>query len=574
MLLKYYKILSESQKWGLLKLALVLFVGMLFEIFGIGILLPCLNVLINPQILNKWEVSRNLINFLGNPTQNELIVMTMSFLLGVFIIKTIYLTFSIFYQSSFSGFLSKEISERLFNGYLFQPYIFHLNRNSANLINNIQQEVAGLMNLTQSILVLVTEFSVVVGIVVMLIFVEPLGAFSVILILAISIIIFHTISKQKLLTWGALRQTLSEAISKSLMQGIGGIKDAKILGREEYFSKSFSQHNKDYFNIYVKSNTLSLFPRLYLELLAVVGIVSLIFIMMIQGKPVALVLPTLGIFAASAFRLIPSANRVLSSIQAFSYYKPVVEKLYSEFDEIMPEVKVLNDRSNSSHFNDFAKININQLSYSYDGKAEGTKVLSNVSFEILKGQSIGIIGQSGAGKSTLVDLILGLLTPTEGNINLDGIDIQSNLKAWQSQIGYVPQTIYLTDDSLRKNIAFGVEENLIDEAAVQLALKLSQLATFINELPNGLETIVGERGVKLSGGQRQRIGIARALYHQPNILVLDEATSALDNETEKNVMQSIYEMQGDKTILIIAHRLSTIENCDKVLKFEKGHLTN
>ncbi len=171
-------------------------------------------------------------------------------------------------------------------------------------------------------------------------------------------------------------------------------------------------------------------------------------------------------------------------------------------------------------------------------------------------------------------MILGLLTPTEGNISLDGIDIQSNLKAWQSQIGYVPQTIYLTDDSLRKNIAFGVEENLIDEAAVQLALKLSQLATFINELPNGLETIVGERGVKLSGGQRQRIGIARALYHQPNILVLDEATSALDNETEKNVMQSIYEMQGDKTILIIAHRLSTIENCDKVLNFEKGHLTN
>jgi ABC-type multidrug transport system fused ATPase/permease subunit len=249
-----------------------------------------------------------------------------------------------------------------------------------------------------------------------------------------------------------------------------------------------------------------------------------------------------------------------------------VEKLYSEFDEIMPEVKVLNGRSNSSHFNDFAKININQLSYSYDGKADGTKVLSNVSFEILKGQSIGIIGQSGAGKSTLVDLILGLLTPTEGNIYLDGIDIQSNLKAWQSQIGYVPQSIYLTDDSLRKNIAFGVEDNEINESAILEALKFSQLKSFVDTLPEGLDTMVGERGVKLSGGQRQRIGIARALYHKPQILVLDEATSALDTKTENGVLNSLDQIYGKMTILIIAHRIGTLKGCDKIIEIEKGSI--
>jgi len=569
MLSKYYKILSETQKWGLIKLSFILFIGMLFEIFGIGILLPCLNVLINPQILNKWEFSRQVLDFIGNPNQNQLVIYTMSVLLGVFIIKTVYLTFSIYFQSSFSGNLSKEVSERLFKGYLFQPYIFHLNRNSANLINNIQQEVAGLMNLTQSILVLVTEFSIVLGIVVMLIFVEPIGATSVIAVLAISVFGFHILSKRKLLEWGASRQKLSEGISKSLLQGIGGIKDAKILRREAYFFDTYSKLNKEHFSIYVKANTLSLFPRLYLELLAVVGIVSLIFVMLLQGKPITLVLPTLGIFAASAFRLIPSANRVLSSMQAFTYYKPVVDKLYDEFLYINIGSQIENNSQNLIQ-RDFNQIRVNNLSYTYVSESSARMVLNNISFTISKGQTIGIIGQSGAGKSTLVDLILGLLSPSAGEIFVDNQDIQLDLHNWQTNIGYVPQTIYLVDDTLRKNIAFGIKEDQIDELAIFEAIEFSQLSTFVDSLPEGLDTIVGERGVKLSGGQRQRIGIARALYHKPKLLVLDEATSALDSKTETSVMGSLESIFGKITIIIIAHRTGTLKGCDKIFEIFNG----
>jgi len=283
-----------------------------------------------------------------------------------------------------------------------------------------------------------------------------------------------------------------------------------------------------------------------------------------QGKPMEALLPTLGLFAAAAFRIMPSVNRLLSAVQSMRFYLPVIDTLHSEF--CLLNAASTQQRGQPLPFND--ALVLDQLSFKYP-TAE-TPALRGISLSIPRGASIGFIGGSGAGKSTLVDTILGLLTPDSGSIKINGVDIQTNLRGWQDQIGYVPQSIYLTDDTLRRNVAFGLPPDQIDEAAVWRAIKAAQLEQFVNELPQGLETQVGERGVRLSGGQRQRIGIARALYHDPAVLVLDEATSSLDTATEHDVMEAIRALRGEKTLIIVAHRLSTVEHCDRLFRLEQG----
>jgi len=307
---------------------------------------------------------------------------------------------------------------------------------------------------------------------------------------------------------------------------------------------------------------------LWLELLAVIGLSILVVIIIMKGNSIDTLLPTVGLFAAAAFRLLPSANRILGAIQSIRYVSPVIDTIYSEFNlfsnEIKKEVNVPLQFNNS--------ISLDKVIYRYP--ETNSEALNDINIIIPHGASVGFVGGSGSGKSTLVDIILGLLSPVSGVLKVDGIDIQNNLRGWQDQIGYVPQSIFLTDDTLRRNVALGIDENQIDNDLVWKAICSSQLETFVNELPNKLETIVGERGERLSGGQLQRIGIARALYHEPSILVLDESTSALDTETENAVMDAIRALQGKKTIIIVAHRLTTIEHCDFLYRLEKGTIVD
>jgi ABC-type multidrug transport system fused ATPase/permease subunit len=562
---KVFFLLSPLQKKKLYSLAVLLLIGMLFEMTGLGILIPSLSLILNPDLGNKYPIIKPLLNRLGNPTHLNLVIWSLGVMVFFYIIKSLYLLFLSWKQSKFSADLSAELSQNLFMGYLKQPYQFHLNKNSAQLLRNIQIEINQFTAVSTAFVNLTLEICVLIGVAFLLIWVEPIGAIALILFLGLSAFLFHHITKHRLLKWGEIRQKCQGIANQHLLQGLGGAKEVKVLGKEEYFYTEFTIQNQKYAKVMSKMTTLSLSPRFYLELLAVIGMAGLIFILTYQNNSPEFIIPILGIFVSAAFRMIPSVNRIMNSVQTIRFSKPVVGLLYNEFN-LLKKIDTFDE--NILTFNLKNSLIISNLTFNYDDTI--AKAIDDVSIEIKKGNSIGLIGTSGSGKSTLVDIILGLLIPQQGIIEVDGINIHKNLRIWQNQIGYVPQSIYLTDDSIKKNIAFGVSENEIDNQAVNNAIISAQLDEFINSLPLGIETLVGERGVRLSGGQRQRIGIARALYNNPTILLLDEATSALDLETETEVMKAVNALHGEKTILIVAHRLSTVSNCDWIYKLNKG----
>jgi ABC-type multidrug transport system fused ATPase/permease subunit len=560
---------SRSQKRQLIIIGVLILIGMVLEMAGLGIMVPALAILLKTDIGKEYPSIKPFLNLIGNPSQQKLVIIGMSFLVLLYLIKALFMLYLSSKQARFSAGLSSGLSRKLFLGYLKQPYSFHLQRNSAQLLRNIQNEVSLFNSITQSVIVISTEFSMILSVALILIILEPIGAISITTFFGFSAIIFHRLTKKKLLVWGNQRQFHLGQINQHLLQGLGAVKDVKILGREKYFLEEFDQHNTAQAKIFAKVDTLAVVPRLYLELLTMIGMAGLVILMIIQSKPLDLLLPTLGVFMAAAFRMIPSVNRIMGSVQIIRYSQPVIENLYSEFSIIKKyedSIKVNNESSTS--FDNF--LVVENLNFQYPSGI--INALSEISIQIRRGESIGFIGPSGSGKSTLIDIILGLLTPNTGEIKVDEKSIHLNLREWQNKIGYVPQTIYLTDDTLRRNVAFGLPDELINNENVNRAIKAAQLEEFVAGQPDGLDTKVGERGIRLSGGQRQRIGIARALYHDPSVLVLDEATSALDTDTEKGVMSAVNALHGKKTILIVAHRLSTVENCDRLYKLEKGRI--
>jgi ABC-type multidrug transport system fused ATPase/permease subunit len=559
-------LLSSNQKRQIILLSLLLLCGVILEMFGLGLMLPILSLMLTKDIGSRYPFLSPFLDFLGNPSQQELVVGGMAVLVFFYIIKMFFILYLNWRQAKFTAQLSYELSQKLFTGYLKMPYTFHLQRNSAQLISNIQGEISIFTNVTQAVMSLQTELSIIFGVSAMLIYLEPLGATMVTVFLGLSAFAFHRLTRNKLLEWGGKRQQYDLQLNKDLMQGLNGVKDVKLMGREDHFLTKYGENNIGKAYISSRQLTLLQFPRVYLELLAVVGMACLVIMMMIQNKPLELLIPTLGIFVSAAFRMIPSLNRIMASTSTIRYAQPVVNLIYDEFKIVERESAV----PNGQRIIFSTALQLESIAFKY--QSANIEALKGVTITIEKGQTVGFIGPSGSGKSTLIDVILGLLQPGSGSILVDGYDIQNNLRGWQDQVGYVPQSIYLTDDSIQNNIAFGLPAGQIDQSAVRSAIKAAQLEEFIGSLPEGINTLVGERGVRLSGGQRQRIGIARALYANPEILVMDEATSALDNGTESGVMQSITALKGTKTIIIVAHRLSTVENCDQLYRFENGRV--
>lgn len=563
---KIWSLLTPAERKSAIVLMGLMFIGMVLETLGIGLVIPVITLL-QDDLAARYPAVAPVLEWLGNPSQQALIVGAMLGLTGIYLAKNLFLALLAWRQTRFVFGMQVQLSQRLFTTYLRQPYAFHLQRNSAQLMRNVSGEVSMFTGAFSSVITLITEGLVVLGIATLLLMVEPLGALIVVLVLGCAAWGFHHITRQYISRWGQLRQYHSGLSTQHLMQGLGGAKDVKLLGRESDFLAQYRVHNTQGARVGQLQATLQQLPRLWLELLAVAGLATLVLSMLAQGRDMASIVPTLGIFAVAAFRLMPSVTRVLGAVQSLRYGLPVINTLHEELQLDAPEPAAQNNNSVPAIQTD---IRLSNISYTYP--AAPAPALNGLSVTIQKGESVGFIGPSGAGKSTLVDVILGLLTPSAGQVAVDGQDIQQNLRAWQDQIGYVPQSIYLTDDTLRRNVAFGLSNEQIDDAAVTRAIKAAQLEDFVASLPDGLGTLVGERGIRLSGGQRQRIGIARALYHDPAVLVLDEATSALDTATERGVMQAVMALQGSKTILIVAHRLSTVEKCNRLYRLEQGRV--
>lgn len=560
-----WSLLDATERRGALLLLVLMFIGMVLEMLGVGLVIPVIAILTQPAYAERFALS--LPPMVGRPSQEVLVVGVTLGLVSAYFLKVLFLAFLVWRQARFAFGVQAQLSQRLFTLYLHQPYTFHLQRNSAQLLRNVTGEVSIFTNsaMIPGILLL-SEALVLLGLCILLLIVEPLGALIVVSVLGFAAWAFHRVTRRRILRWGLVRQHHEGLRIQHLQQGLGGAKDVKLLGREAEFLEQYRVHNAESARVGQRQSTLQQLPRLWLELLAVCGLATLVLTMVAQNHPLKTLLPTLGVFAAAAFRLMPSVNRVLSAIQSLRYGRPVVHMLHAELKLRAPAQR--KTKRSSTPFRDM--LELERVTFKYPGASR--PAINELSLTIRPGESVGFIGSSGAGKTTLVDVLLGLLIPDLGEVRVDGKDIQSDLRSWQDQIGYVPQSIFLTDDTLRRNIAFGLPNEQIDEAAVRRALVAAQLEEFVNNLSQGLDTFVGERGIRLSGGQRQRIGIARALYHDPAVLVLDEATSSLDTATERGVMRAVTALQGGKTILIVAHRLSTVEHCDRLYRLEKGRI--
>jgi ABC-type multidrug transport system fused ATPase/permease subunit len=564
---KIIGLLTRVQRRHAALLVVAMLISAMIEAVSVGLVVPVMSLMMQGDMAARYPAFQGVLGVLSGG-RLDLVSVGVLFLVATFFVKAVFLGWMAFRQASFAFGLQASVSERLFRGYLLQPYMFHLQRNSAQLIRNAINETNQFtFGAILPGLVLLTEILVLLSMAAMLIWFEPVGA-SVVILLGIGAgIVFYRITRSRIRRWGEERQVHEGLRIQHLQQGLGGAKEVKLLGRESYFLERYAWHNAASARTGELQTALQSVPRLLLEFLAVLALGAVVLAAKASGRTSEDLIPIFGLFSVAAFRLIPSANRILAAIQSLRFSLPVLDVLTRELNvcgrpDFLCEVERL-PFGNS--------IELRGITFRYPGS--DTDTLRRVGLTIGHGQTVGFVGESGAGKSTLINVILGLLEPTEGQILVDGIDVRGRLANWQRNIGYVPQNIYLTDDSLRRNIAFGVQDELIDEAALCRAMTAAQLDVFVADLPEGLDTLVGERGVRLSGGQRQRIGIARALYHAPVLLVLDEATSALDNDTERGVIDAVNALHGTITILIVAHRITTVGGCDVVYRLTDGQLS-
>ena len=546
----------------------------IFETLGIGMIVPFVGIVTNPEIIQEQTILLFLYESLNFSSTKTFIIFSVVMLLSVFVLKNLYLL--LFNYTQFRVILNQQVklSRDLFKEYLTKPYTFHLQRNSADLLRNVNSEVSRVFQgMIMSSFQLFTEILVIICILTLLLVTAPLATLVASTLLGGSVILFFTFLRKKISRLGKEQQEVSGTMIKWVNQGLGASKEVKVSGKESFFINSYTGQSQIKANNSRYMKMLELVPRLFIETLLVSIVLVTMLIIVFQGTSATQLVSTMALFAMAAFRLMPSITRVVSLITTIRYSQPALQVVY---DDLFKEKDLSADISQNKvvinkgkrTYNDAIKLK--NISFRYPEQKEFA--IKDVSLTIPIGKSVAFVGESGAGKTTIVDIILGLFHPENGAVLVDDINIQKQQKTWQQKIGYIPQFIFLSDDTIRGNVAFGIGKNEIDDKEVWRALEQAQLKEFVERLPDQLETSVGERGVRLSGGQRQRIGIARALYHNPEILFMDEATSSLDNETEKEIMKAIDGLKGEKTLIIIAHRLSTIENCDVVFTINKGKL--
>lgn len=567
-LFKVFDIFTTKEKMICAFIVVMMLIGALLEALGIGAIMPLLALMSDENYLQKHSDIANVAYSFGITTHRDFIMASTIMLIFIYIIKNLYLIFQTRVQIYFA--LNKQISlsKKLLAFYLSKPYEFHLKNNSAVLIRNVCNFVEQVISsLLLSEFYLFAEIITALGIWGMLLWVDPITA--IITAGLIGGLVAMTIYQmnREIKKQGIIRSEHSAELLKWLNQGLGSVKETTVMGKKSFFINRFCNAYDKYGQAHAKYQFLTQLPRMFIEILAVGGLLLLVVFKLSLGSNSAEIVPLLGAISLAAFRLMPSATRIISYSNNIQYFLPVLNMIYDDLRAaVNQKVNIDVDSHKKLAFQN--KITFQNLEFSYSGTDR--KVLSGVSFEIKKGDFVGIIGQSGAGKTTFVDILLGLFCPTEGKILIDGIDVQSDIDGWRKNLAYVPQSIYLIDGSIKENIALGVDVSDVDIELLNRVIGMAELTEFVNNLSDGIETSVGERGVMLSGGQRQRIGIARALYQQPDILILDEATSALDNDTEKSITDTILNLKGEITIISIAHRLSTLVDCDYKLEFFHG----
>ncbi len=567
MLSKLNYIFTKRDKIKIFLLMIIVIAGSFLELLAVSIFSPFINVIMEPSKLHENSIMEYIYNLFHVQSTEYFLAGIAGGIIAIYVIKNIYIIAEKNAIYRFSYRIQKNMSTSLLKAYMQEPYTFHLNKNISILQRSMQEDTDQFTKGIIHIMEMSAEVCVCIAISIYL-YIESKSITTIVAgLLIICLAFFSFLSKKYSSAWGREGQQYKSQVYQWMNQSLGGIKEIKVLNRQEDFIEHYDSSLAKYVRVLRLNRLIGVVPKYVIEMVSMTGLLAAVIFKIFFGqKDLVDFVPQLAVFAVAAFRLLPSVGRINEHLSAVLYAVPSLDLIYNDLKEIE---KVGADRQgydDSWHFKD--KIEVKKVTYRYpDGDVD---VIENANFVIERGQTVAFVGASGAGKSTMVDVLLGLLPPRYGKIYADGMNIYKNLRTWQKEIGYIPQTIYLSDDTIRNNVAFGIKEEKIDENAVVRALEQAQLQEFVEGLPEGLNTFVGDRGVRLSGGQRQRIGIARALYHDPEILVLDEATSALDNETESAVMEAIEKLQGQKTILIIAHRLTTIQNADVIFAVDDG----
>lgn len=572
-------LLDKKQKHKMVLLVFLMLIGAVLETLGVSMILPVMSVVMEENAVQKHaylQVICDLFHIAYDDTRT-LMILVMVGLIVIFAVKNVFLFFQQKVQLKFVYTNQFATSRRMMINFMERPYEYYLNADTSVIQRSITSDVNNMYGLILSLLQLVSEGIVFVCLIAVSLVSDVMMSITVALLLVVVLAIIKWVLKPIMRKAGEENQDYYSGLYKWIDQSVMGIKEIKIANKENYFINEYAKCGEGYVNAVQRYNLYNATPRLLIETVALAGMIFYMMIQLLSGVQVTAILPQLTLLALVAMRLIPCANRINNHLTSISYFEPffmgVSDNLQEEIrDESIDynaasyqkkvEVQKLEIRHN---------IQLKDIVYKYPNTE--TMIFDRANMEIPIGKSVGIVGTSGAGKTTIVDILLGLLQIQSGEILADGVEVRKHYQSFLKDIGYIPQTIFMIDSTIRKNVAFGVADEDIDDAKVWRALQEAQLDEFVRGLPDGLDTSIGERGIRISGGQRQRIGIARALFEDPEVLVLDEATSALDNETEAAIMESINMLHGKKTLIIIAHRLQTIEKCDMVYRVEKGQVT-
>ncbi len=564
---------DKKQKRQFVGLGVMILIGGLLETLGVSMMVPVVEVIMDPEAVMEKRLVRQIVGILHIESDRQLIIIMLSLLIALFVVKNAYILFQTYVQNTFVTRNRNRMISRVMREFLSRPYEEYLGADIPTVFRLTDSDIPNAFQLILQLIQLITESVVAVLLGIVLVIISPaMSVFIIVIFLGMTLIITKVL-KPRLNRIGRKNQAIQSRIAKWRIQSIYGLKDVKVLHREEFFVRNYYESGAIGANVARNYAVLNNLPRLLIETIFIAAVLLFILLYILSGKDISVLFTQLTAFAVAAVRMMPGINRINTYLSEIAYAQPCLDYLYDNLSDNMKRdvngsVTGLTGETqeNLPKLELKDKIVLDHITFAYPNTNKN--IFTDAHMEVKKGQSVGIMGPSGAGKSTIVDILLGLLHAKEGTITCDGVSIFDNYSSWLLKIGYIPQAIYLIDESIRDNIAFGIDADKIDEKRIWEVLEEAQLKEFVEGLPEGLETTIGDRGVRISGGQRQRLGIARALYHNPEILVFDEATSALDTDTEEAVMDAINSFHGKKTMVIIAHRLNTIAKCDVIYKVE------